>query len=51
MPEGDTYFAPLDVSAWQEMSRQPLPKGARDDFASTLFVYERRPESHPRSAA
>ena len=43
-PEGDTHFAPLDAGAWREVSREPLPQGPRDDFASTLFVYERRIE-------
>ena len=44
-PEGDTYFAPLDAGTWHEVSREPLPQGPRDDFASTLFIYERQIEA------
>jgi dihydrofolate reductase len=44
-PEGDTYFQPLDGEVWHEVSREALPQGPRDDFASTLFVYERRTEA------
>jgi dihydrofolate reductase len=40
-PEGDTHFAPLDAGTWREVSREPLPQGPRDDFASTLFIYDR----------
>jgi len=44
-PEGDTYFAPLDAETWHEVNREPLPQGPRDDFASTLFIYERQIEA------
>ena len=40
-PEGDRHFADLDPKTWHEVSREALPKGDRDDFASTLIVYER----------
>ncbi len=40
--EGDRHFAPLDASEWVETSREELPKGPRDDHASTLYVYDRR---------
>jgi len=40
--EGDRYFLPLDPSVWREASQEDLPKGPRDDFASTLLVFERR---------
>lgn len=41
LPEGDRSFATPDANDWQEVSREPLPQGPRDDFASTLIVYER----------
>lgn len=41
-PDGDRYFPAPDAKTWGEISRETLPKGERDDFASTLIVYERR---------
>jgi dihydrofolate reductase len=41
-PEGDRHFTALDPKTWTEVSREPLPKGERDDFASTLITYERK---------
>jgi len=43
--EGDRYFAPLDDAVWAEAGKEALPQGPRDDFASTLYIYERRSES------
>jgi dihydrofolate reductase len=43
-PEGDRHFPPLDPDVWQETSRETLPHGPRDEFDSTLIVYERRGE-------
>jgi dihydrofolate reductase len=40
-PVGDKYFAPLDPALWRETSREPLPKGDRDQFETTLIVYDR----------
>lgn len=40
--EGDRHFAALDASEWTEASREELPKGPRDDHASTLYVYDRQ---------
>ncbi len=40
-PPGDRHFPSLDKSVWGEVSREDLPKGARDDYAATLIVYER----------
>jgi dihydrofolate reductase len=40
--EGDRYFPPLDEAVWVEAGKQALPQGDRDDFASTLYIYERR---------
>ena len=42
-PDGDRHFAPLDAKIWHEVARDALPQGPRDEFASTLAVYERRP--------
>jgi dihydrofolate reductase len=39
--DGDRVFPELAPSDWQEVSCEPLDKGPRDDFASTLMVYER----------
>jgi dihydrofolate reductase len=44
-PEGDRHFPPLDAGIWREVSQEALPKGPRDEFASTLVVYERRKEA------
>lgn len=41
-PDGDRHFPAPDAKAWTEVSREALPQGDRDDFASTLIVYERR---------
>ena len=40
--EGDRHFSVLDAGEWRETSSEPLPKGPRDDHASTLFVYDRQ---------
>lgn len=40
--EGDRHFAPLNESDWIEASREELPKGPRDDHASTLYIYDRK---------
>ena len=40
-PEGDTYFPALVPDDWRKMSREPLPKGARDDHKAVLIVYNR----------
>ncbi len=41
-PEGDTFFPELPDKEWQEVARDPLPKGDRDEFAATLITLERR---------
>jgi dihydrofolate reductase len=41
-PDGDRHFAPLDPKTWNEVGQEPLPKGERDDFASTLITYDRK---------
>jgi dihydrofolate reductase len=40
-PEGDVFFPALEPADWQEVARTPLPKGPRDDFATTFVVLER----------
>ena len=40
-PDGDRHFARPDPAVWHEVSSEALPKGERDDYASTLIVYER----------
>ncbi len=40
-PEGDTYFPEPDPAQWQEVRREPLPRGDRDDYPATLIVLER----------
>jgi dihydrofolate reductase len=37
---GDTYFPPLDASAWREVEREELP-GEGDERATTFRVLER----------
>jgi dihydrofolate reductase len=39
--EGDATFSPLDPTQWREVARAPLPRGPKDDYASTLVVLER----------
>ncbi len=41
-PEGDRHFPALDPTQWDEVSRQALPKGERDQHAATLLVLERK---------
>jgi len=50
VPEGDRFFPPLDSALWREVAREDLPKGPRDEYASTLFIYERVRESSQRQA-
>jgi dihydrofolate reductase len=52
-PEGDTFFPAIDWTAWKEVSRETLPQGPHDDFASTFIVLERKDQdavATPRSA-
>jgi dihydrofolate reductase len=43
--EGDKHFHALDPKDWREVSQEALPKGPRDEFPSTLFIYERKAEA------
>lgn len=40
-PEGDTRFPDIDLSGWQEVSREELPRGPKDDVDATLKVLEK----------
>jgi dihydrofolate reductase len=40
-PEGDAFFPPIDWQEWTEVSRAPLPRGPRDEYAATFVVLER----------
>jgi dihydrofolate reductase len=44
-PEGDTYFAAIDHSAWEEVARVRNPAGP-DDSADFSYVTYRRRKSH-----
>lgn len=46
-PAGDTYFKRPGEAEWREVRQEPLPQGPKDEFASTLFIYERREEIVP----
>lgn len=38
---GDTVFPEIDPLSWVERSREEVPAGERDDFATSFIVYER----------
>lgn len=40
-PNGDATFEVPTGADWHEVSRVPIPKGEKDDFACTLVVLER----------
>jgi dihydrofolate reductase len=40
--EGDTFFPPIDESAWREMRREPHPRGEGDDYDFVFRVLQRR---------
>ena len=40
-PDGDTFFPSFDKGAWQEVSREVIPRGPRDEFAAQLVVLDR----------
>jgi dihydrofolate reductase len=44
-PQGDTYFAPIDAAAWEEVARLRNPAGS-DDSADFSYVTYRRRKSH-----
>jgi dihydrofolate reductase len=44
-PDGDTYFAEIDASRWEEVARVRNPAGP-DDSADSSYVTYRRRKSH-----
>lgn len=44
-PEGDTHFAAIDASIWEEVARERHPAG-KDDSADFSYVTYRRRKSH-----
>jgi dihydrofolate reductase len=52
-PDGDAFFPAVDWSAWEELAREPLPQGPRDEHPATFVLLERKglpQQSTPRSA-
>lgn len=41
-PEGDRTFPDPDPEHWEEVSREALPQGPKDEHPSTLIVFERK---------
>lgn len=41
-PAGDTTFPDPDPDVWQEVTRAPIERDPRDEYAATLLVLERR---------
>lgn len=39
--DGDTRFPAFDRSQWREISREPLPRGPRDDHDGELVILDR----------
>ncbi len=39
--DGDRSIPALDPALWRQTHAEALPQGPRDEFAATLFVYER----------
>jgi dihydrofolate reductase len=40
-PEGDALFPALAPGEWREVSREPLPRDARDEHSCTLVILQR----------
>ena len=40
--EGDTRFPAIDPALWKAVSREEVPAGERDDYATEYVVYDRR---------
>jgi dihydrofolate reductase len=41
-PRGDVFFPQIDAAAWEEVSRETLPRSEGDDAAAVTAVYRRR---------
>jgi dihydrofolate reductase len=42
-PAGDVVMAPLDETGWREVSREAIPAGPDDEYATVFRVLERSP--------
>jgi dihydrofolate reductase len=42
-PEGDVVMPPLDETGWREVSREAVPAGPDDEYATMFRVLERAP--------
>lgn len=42
-PEGDTYFPPVDYSAWEKVSEESHSKDEKNEYDYTFVVYTRKP--------
>jgi dihydrofolate reductase len=40
-PDGDTFLPAIETGTWQEIGREPVPKGDADEFSCTLITLER----------
>lgn len=40
--EGDTVLPVIAADQWQEVAREPLPRGETDEYACTLITLERK---------
>ena len=40
--DGDTFFPPIDMTGWQEISRVEHPADAENPIPFTMFIYERK---------
>ncbi len=50
-PGGNTFLPTIETGTWQEIGREPLPKGDADDFSCTLITLERRRGSNHAAPA
>ena len=51
-PDGDTFLPAIETGTWQEIGREPLPKGDADEFSCTLITLERaRGSNHAAPAS
>lgn len=38
--EGDRFFKPMEPGVWHQTSRDPIPKGPKDQYEATLIIYD-----------
>jgi dihydrofolate reductase len=41
-PEGDTFFPEVDMNKWEEVSREPVEKDDKNEYAHDFVVYIRK---------